>query len=60
MKRVFKNVQGTRFVKDIGRNEACFCGSKQKFKDCCIDKAGVPILRCRGKKIKKLLKDIRI
>ncbi len=46
MKRVFKNVQGQRFVKDIGRNDICLCGSKMKFKDCCIDKAGVPLLRC--------------
>ena len=50
MKTVWKNIIGQHFVKDVGRNEKCPCGSGKKFKKCCIDKCGRPILRCLRKK----------
>jgi hypothetical protein len=60
MKTVWKNIVGMYSIKDVGRNDQCPCGSLMKFKYCCIDKSGIPMLRCTGKKIKKPLADIRI
>lgn len=34
-----KGYQVKNVYKDIGRNDACPCGSGEKFKKCCIDKA---------------------
>jgi uncharacterized membrane protein len=28
----------TSFVHDLGRNDACHCGSGRKYKRCCLDK----------------------
>jgi len=50
MKTVWKDIQGKVSVLNVGRNQKCPCGSGEKFKKCCIDRAGRPPLVCRGKK----------
>lgn len=37
-------------MKEIGRNDPCFCGSGKKYKKCCIDKEGINV---KEEKIKK-------
>jgi hypothetical protein len=51
MKTVWKNQVNRRSIIDVGRNEACPCGSKMKFKYCCLDKIARPILRRTGKTV---------
>lgn len=46
-------------VMDVGRNDECPCGSKMKFKYCCIDKVQVPILRARPKSQVGLVKEFQ-
>lgn len=53
MKTIWKNNLGAIEVKNVRRNDPCPCGSLMKFKYCCIDKAGKPILCTRGKRITK-------
>jgi hypothetical protein len=51
MKTVWKDGLNRRVVFDVGRNQDCPCGSKMKFKYCCLDNIQRPILRTRGKKV---------
>lgn len=44
-------------MKEIGRNDLCFCGSGKKYKKCCINKEGINI---REEIIKKQEKIIEI
>ena len=39
-----------RTRKKIGRNNLCFCGSKKKYKKCCISKKRVKALKERRQK----------
>lgn len=55
MKTLWKNNLNGLVVLNIGRNEDCPCGSKIKFKYCCINKVDPPTLRTKGKqKIKRI------
>ncbi len=52
MKTVWK-IGNSFTILNVGRNEECPCGSKMKFKYCCIDTVQRPILRCKvGAKIR--------
>lgn len=58
MKTVWKsNMSGAMTVLDVGRNDDCPCGSHIKFKYCCIDSTGFPILGITGKRAVKRIKD---
>jgi hypothetical protein len=37
------------FVHDLGRNDACHCGSGRKYKRCCLDKDEAAALAARAK-----------
>jgi len=60
MKMVWKDGYGRLVVYNVERNELCLCGSKMKFKHCCIDKVDPPVLLCRGKRGKKQVKDVHV
>jgi hypothetical protein len=55
MKTLWKDRTGVIMMFDVDRNEECPCGSKIKFKYCCIDRVTLPTIRIKGK-----LKDKRI
>jgi hypothetical protein len=50
-----KVVWEKRMVLNVGRNDECPCGSMQKFKYCCIEKTGRPMMFGRPKGLKKPL-----